>query len=115
MTTKKRPEILIPATSEPSELQRLLKAEPDLVDRIFDYLIERMPEIAGDPRIGEVEKAVRGDFGGLEAYVQKRAADALAKEVLVLFNGRNATEVARRLQISRATVYRCIKQAGGHR
>jgi DNA-directed RNA polymerase specialized sigma subunit len=30
-----------------------------------------------------------------------------------LFNGRNATEVARVLKISRITVYRLLKQPGG--
>jgi Mor family transcriptional regulator len=31
---------------------------------------------------------------------------------MVLFNGRNAAEVARRLNISRASVYRIIKTPG---
>jgi predicted transcriptional regulator YheO len=29
-----------------------------------------------------------------------------------MFNGRNATEIARRLKIGRATVYRMVKTAG---
>nr|WP_305683079.1 helix-turn-helix domain-containing protein [Hydrogenophaga sp.] len=32
-----------------------------------------------------------------------------------MFNGRNAREVARRLGIGRATVYRLIKQGGGEK
>jgi Mor family transcriptional regulator len=38
--------------------------------------------------------------------------DRMVAEVMVLFNGRNAAEVARRLNISRASVYRIIKTPG---
>jgi DNA invertase Pin-like site-specific DNA recombinase len=102
-----------------TDLQRLLTAEPDLVDRIFDYVLELMPEIRSQDRsIDAVKQAVRGEFQGIETYIKKRrgagsALDpAVAQQVLVLFNGRNASEVARRLNIGRATVYRVIKQAG---
>ena len=43
---------------------------------------------------------------------RKDKGDRLATQVLSLFNGRNATEVARCLNISRATVYRLLKQPG---
>lgn len=93
------------------ELQRLLQAEPDLVDRIFDYLIEQVPEIS---RIAaDLKPAVRAEFAGEECYIKGRPRDAVAQQVLALFNGRNATEVARSLGISRATVYRVLKQPGG--
>jgi len=36
-----------------------------------------------------------------------------ARKVLALFNGRNAREVARKLGISRTSVYRYLKQPGG--
>jgi len=96
------------------ELQKLLQAEPDLVDRIFDYLIEQMPEIS---RIAaDLKPAVRAEFAGEECYIATRPATArqeMVAQVLSLFNGRNASEVARELKISRATVYRVIKQPGG--
>ena len=38
--------------------------------------------------------------------------ERITAEVLRVFNGRNAAEVARRLGIGRATVYRIIKQEG---
>ena len=95
-------------------------ADPDIVDRIFDYIAEQFPERFGacldaDCLI-ELKSAMREEFAGLKHYVlrtspadrQRRAA-----EVLRLFNGRNATEIARNLQISRATVYRLLKQPGG--
>lgn len=97
----------------PKELQDLLADEPDLVDRIFEYLLTEFPQLAGDAaRVEKAQAAVRAEFAGEEVYIQKRSSREIAAEVLRLFNGRNATEVARRLQIHRATVYRYLKQAG---
>ena len=65
--------------------------------------------------VAEIKRAVRDEFAGERVYVQRRRADdisPLAAEVLKLFNGRNATEVARQLRVSRATVYRMLKQPG---
>lgn len=87
--------------------------DPDLVDRIFDYVVQLLPEIQG--RAGEVKAAVRDEFSGILNYVRKRSQaerEELAQRVLSQFNGRNATEVARALNISRATVYRMLKQPG---
>jgi len=99
--------------TQPKALQELLDANPDLVDRIFEYLIDQMPQLAGDAAsLRRAKAAVRAEFAGEEVYIQKRSSRDIAAEVLRLFNGRNATEVARRLQIHRATVYRYLKQAG---
>ncbi len=85
--------------------------DADLVDRIFDYMVELMPEISAHAR--DVKEAVRDEFGGASAYIRRRRRNEfVAAEVLSLFNGRNATEVARRLRIGRATVYRMLKQSG---
>lgn len=101
------------------QLDGLLAANPDMVDRIFDYLLEEVPEIrefVKDGRLEQAKSAVRDEFAGQEAYIPVRppgSSQTLGQQVLSLFNGRNASEVARRLQISRATVYRKLKQAGG--
>ena len=58
---------------------------------------------------------VRAEFRGEECYIAGMPATARQErvsQVLALFNGRNSSEVARRLGISRKTVYRHIKQAG---
>jgi Mor family transcriptional regulator len=98
--------------------------DPDLVDRIFDYILSD-PVLAEAIRKGaEIEKtsvarlksAVRAEFKGEECYIAGRpitARQEMVAQVLSLFNGRNATEVARRLNISKRTVYRVIKQPGG--
>lgn len=91
-------------------------SDPDLVDRIFEYILEITPALAeAAEQLAEKKRAVREEFAGEKVYVrthhERRRADLVA-EVLRIFNGRNATEVARRLQISRATVYRIIKQPG---
>ena len=88
-------------------------ADPDLVDRIFDYIVQLLPEISG--RHLEVKRAIRDEFASERVYVRRRSvgdAPLLAAEVARMFNGRNATEVARELRISRATVYRLLKQPG---
>ena len=84
----------------------------DLVDRIFEYLLKEFPNIEG-LKLEETKRAVREDLGGQEWYVRRRDSESVAARVLALFNGRNATEVARVLEISRSHVYRCLKQAGG--
>ncbi|HZX83181.1 MAG TPA: hypothetical protein VFF19_06420 [Reyranella sp.] len=88
--------------------------DPDLVDRIFEYLLEEFPQIAG-PGLAKAKRAVRDEFRGEEVYIAARGPSdrhELAVSVLSLFNGRNAREVARRLGIGRTTVWRIIKQAG---
>ena len=94
--------------------------DPDLVDRIFDYVLELLPEIGERAEVlREAKEAVRQEFAGERVYVAGRKASEreqerqrLAQEILAQFNGRSATEVARRLRIGRATVYRRLKQAG---
>ena len=95
-----------------------LDADPDLVDRIFDYLLSEIPGFADSverARLAELKTAVRAEFAGDRQRVAPRTAAGrrdVVVQVLALFNGRNATQVARRLNISRASVYRYIKQAG---
>lgn len=108
----------------PAELQRLLDAEPDLVDRIFDYIFSD-PQLAqaitaigvqSGQKISQLKTAVRAEFRGEECYIAGRPATERQRtvaRVLALFNGRNATEVARQLGIGRTTVYRYLKQARG--
>lgn len=100
-----------------------LQADPDLVDRIFAYIFAD-PALAAAIRKGaaaqqsvkQLKAAVRAEFAGERCYIADRpptVRQETTAQVLALFNGANATEVARRLQISRATVYRVIKQPGG--
>lgn len=87
---------------------------PDLVDAIFAYIFAELPEFRD--RVEALKDATRKEFSGIEIYIPRRSQavrEKLEQEVLELFNGRNPTEVARRLNISRATVYRIIKTAGG--
>ena len=80
---------------------------PDLVDAIFAFIETEFPDLA--PRTAELKQEVRREFSGIEIYIPRRSTaerERLAAEVLRVFNGRNAAEVARRLGIGRATVYR---------
>lgn len=86
---------------------------PDLVDLIFDYVVAEFPELA--ERAKELKVAARKEFRGETAYIPRRSETErkrLIQDVMATFNGRNATEIGRRLQISRATVYRIIKTEG---
>jgi Mor family transcriptional regulator len=86
---------------------------PDLVDLVIEYVTSIAPDLG--TRREQIEQDLRAEFGGESHYVQARVETARqrrAREVLAIFNGRNATEVARRLKMSRASVYRYIKQPG---
>jgi Mor family transcriptional regulator len=93
-----------------------LEADRDLVDAIVEFISVEFPEMA--EKVKELKVAVRAEFSGNMTYIPKRSASARAKlvqDVMSLFNGRNAVEVARRLNIGRATVYRIIKTEGGRK
>lgn len=88
--------------------------DPDLVDAIFAWIVERHPEMR--QKAPALMEDVRAEFGASYTYVRRQSQTARQQrvsQVLALFNGRNATEVARKLHISRATVYRLLKQPRG--
>lgn len=86
-------------------------ADPDLVDEIFDLVVSWIPELSA--KRFEIMAAVRAKFAGERAYIKRtNITEQLAVEFLSNFNGRNATEVARRLGIGRSSVYRLLKQPG---
>ena len=89
-------------------------ADQDLVDAIFEYIFVEFPEFAA--RAVSLKESIRKDFSGDRAYIPRRSQaerERTVNEVLTLFNGRNASEIARRLNIGRTTVYRIIKTEGG--
>lgn len=85
--------------------------EADLVTAIFDLLEEKSADIQGS-RV-QLESAVREHFSGMRGTITaKPDAVTTAKRVLSMFNGRNTSEIARKLDISRQHVYRILKQPG---
>jgi len=90
--------------------------DPDLIDSIFAFIAIEFPEMR--ERAAELKQMARREFAGIETYIPRRPKaerDRIVLEVMRLFDGRNATEVARRLNISRASVYRIIKTLGGRK
>lgn len=84
--------------------------DPDLIDRIVEYL----RDILDAEVLEQVRADLRAEFAGESLYIPRVGQTERQKRlaaVLRLFNGRNASEVARRLGISRATVYRDLKQS----
>jgi Mor family transcriptional regulator len=99
------------AVSVRYELKSPVFDDADLVDRIFEYVVQLHPELRSNQ--AEITQAVREEFGGRQVWIgtaQDLRRRELARKVLSMFNGRNATEVARVLRVSRATVYRILKQ-----
>lgn len=91
----------------------VLLDDPDLIDSIFAFIAIEFPEVRD--RVDELKQMARREFAGIETYIPRRPKaerDRVAQEVMRLFDGRNAKEVARRLKISRASVYRIIKTPG---
>jgi hypothetical protein len=102
------------AKSERSVTRPAFDAEPDLVGRMVAFIGQERPELDADT-LAAVEQRLRQEFGGDTVYVAKqttRDRGDLVAQVRRMFNGRNATEIARRLKIGRATVYRMVKTAG---
>lgn len=89
--------------------------DSDFLDRLFACLSGHLPALT-EEQLAQARDAVRQHFAGERAYIPKGHTpsdrEQLARDVLALFNGRNATEVARRLRIGRTTVYKIIKQPG---
>lgn len=113
-----------PPKTATSSLDLLTQRDPDLVDRIFDYILSDPALATAIGKVGDASKdtipalktAVRAEFVGETCYISSHSPtdrQLRVQQVLALFNGRNATEVARTLKISRASVYRCLKQPGG--
>ncbi|MBV5295508.1 MAG: helix-turn-helix domain-containing protein [Curvibacter lanceolatus] len=103
---------MTPETSTPQPSTTKATPEPDLVDRIFAYLEAELPQALRD--VDHLKANIRAEFGGLDWYIPVKprgASRQRQQEVLRLFNGRNAEEVARQLNINRATVYRVVKKA----
>lgn len=91
----------------------VLLDDPDLIDSIFGFIAIEFPEMRD--RVDELKQMARREFAGIETYIPRRPKaerDRVVQEVMRLFDGRNAKEVARRLNISRASVYRIIKAPG---
>lgn len=93
--------------------RRPRNAETDFVCSALD-LLARAGLLSDDART-EADKALRQHFKGSTYYIAASAPTGSeeARRVLARFNGRNPREVARELGVSRATVYRKLKQPGG--
>jgi Mor family transcriptional regulator len=85
----------------------------DLIARMVAYVINVEPTLA--KRRAQITDDLRKEFGGERWYIHSRHKTERQERItaiLATFNGRNATEVARKLNVSRATVYRVLKQPG---
>lgn len=107
--------VVLPRPEPPKRQQPEPPArEPDIVDAIFDLVLRERPEMASED-IDALKRMTRDEFGGQTFLYVRVMPDErqrrIVQQVLSMFNGRNASEVARQLGIGRATVYRLLKQA----
>ena len=92
--------------------------DPDFVDRVWQYMLTQWPlQLQGIPpdQVEDVKQRIREAERGERPYITPAGVaqrQRRAEQILALFNGRNAAEVARELNIGRATVYRTLKQSG---
>lgn len=92
----------------------------DLVSRIKEIAQEAARQVTGDKELSEkicvlMEEKLRAERSGDRGYISASSPEARErkiKEVRSMFNGRNATTIARKLNIGRATVYRILKTPG---
>jgi Mor family transcriptional regulator len=108
-----RSEVVKAALRSNPDIAAEARHSPELVELIANYVLAEF-----DAQVARAIEEERRLLGGDKFYVRSQSAaaaaaarEALVRDVLALFNGRNVTEVARRLQVGRATVYRIIKQA----
>lgn len=105
--------MLKPTKPITNQLQAIAAPAADLVDRIIEMLQTDFPDMA--ETLAAYESDIRAEFSGERCYIRGTPATDRQRRVSavlgMLANGRNATTIARRLQIPRPTVYRIIKQA----
>lgn len=90
--------------------------EPDVVDKIFEYAIHEMGQFKDltEEEIDKLKIEVREEFSG-KHYVrsaEKKINDRIGSRVLAMFNGRNVKELARKFDVSPASIRRIIRQSG---
>lgn len=103
---------------KPSVKRVDVPVEPDIADSFCEYVSQQVPNVTPQD-LEAIRMGIRREYGGERHYVRqldtverarhtKRCAEVLAQH----FNGRNASELARKLGISRVTVWRLLKQPG---
>lgn len=99
-------------TSPTPGLDRIILESPDIVDRLFDYLLTTMPDLrARVTELAQAEHALRSEYRASRGlHIRAPDSDAeraeLLERVLAYPKTVCASEVARQCGVSRATVYR---------
>lgn len=120
-TKPPKPRLVQATAAPPALLEQRLQHDPDFVDRVWAYMLATWPQhlqaIPAD-EVQTVKQRIRQQERGERPYITPAGAaqrEQRAQQILELFNGRNAREVARAIGCGRATVYRVLKQHGGQK
>jgi Mor family transcriptional regulator len=87
-----------------------MKDRKNILARILERVREIEPTITED-KLQTIEETIRLEYGGSEHYIPKETSAKRTNEIQKQFNGRNISEVAETLGISRRSVYRRIKRS----
>lgn len=108
------------AISPTPALDRIIRRDPDIVDRMFDYLLQQMPELAGRAaELDRAEQALRDEFRARRGlHVRSPRRDDERQEIIdkVASYPSSVTHlsVALALGVSKATVRRIRSMLGAH-
>lgn len=88
----------------------------DIVQAILDQVLEMSRRAGGsfDENMAvEIERQIRGEYGGDEVYVPKRGPDSVAARAHALEEAKKTgrpVEAANRHGLSRSTIYRLLRK-----
>jgi Mor family transcriptional regulator len=80
----------------------------DIIKRFIELLAEAQPSFSESIAEG-IEHQLRHEYAGERVYIPKRDIQSRAL-IAVRFTGNNTEELARKMRVSRRTVYRAVKK-----
>lgn len=99
------------AISPTPGLDRIIQRDPDIVDRLFAYLLQQMPELSSrTAELASAERAVRSEFRAERGLHVRSPRDDERQEIRDKIRqypaGTTCLTIARELGVSRWTVMR---------
>lgn len=99
-------------------LDRIIQRDPDIVDRLFAYLLEQMPELSGHAaELSKAERALRTEFRAERGVHVRSPRDDERREIRDRVRqypaGTTCLTIARELGVSRWTVMRVRQSMEG--
>ena len=87
----------------------------DVATEVANDIVKQWAAELGRELAEKIEKRLRREMAGDRIYISNESESSRKQKydmVRRMYNGRNATAIARELKIGRATVYRILKTPG---